>query len=268
MCFWNKNLIISGGEFTFRKDWIEILSFSLPLFESVRVITCGWLGKKLFTELKIIEDTSNLIISVSLDGLEKNHDFRRGQGSFIKVLKTLESPSPIPRTVLTTVDSLNITDCPDILGLCLKLRVPLWSIQISLPAGRMKPALFLGKTKIQLLAEEILHWRKEFGHRIDVSPDDCFANLFPKRTWGEWSGCHAGNNLITILNDGRVTGCPTMDNLIAGNVKTDSLEEIWNSEVMKNLHNEKPKECLICGQCDGGCKAVSKLFNKQFCSPN
>ncbi len=263
-----KNLIISGGEFTIRPDWLEILNFSLPLFKSVRMITCGWLGKNLFGELAKIKNTSNLIISVSLDGLEKNHDLRRGQGSFAKVLETLEYSSPIPRTVLTTVDNLNITDCPDILGLCLKLNIPLWSIQISLPAGRMKPGLFLGKAKIQLLAGEILHWQKKFGAQIEISPDDCFANLFPQRNWGEWTGCHAGKNLITVLNDGLITACPTMGNITAGNILTESLEKIWNSDIMKNFRREQPKECLACGQCAGGCKTVSKLFNEQFCSIN
>ena len=230
-----KHLIISGGEFTSRKDWVEILEFSLSLFKSVRMITSGWLGEELFVLLRKIENIDNLSISVSLDGLKEKHDQRRGKGSFDKVLEIIKYPSSIPRTVLTTVDILNITDCLDILGLCMRFHIPLWSIQISLPAGRMDPKLFLGKTRIK---------------------------LFPDR---KWDGCYAGRSLITILNNGLITGCPTMSNIIAGNIKTDPIEEIWNSVIMRNFCNEKPMECKTCGQCAGGCKTVSKLFNEQFC---
>jgi len=263
-----KNLIISGGEFTIRQDWLEILKFSLSLFETVRMITCGWMGKNLFIELKKIKNLDNLILSVSLDGLKENHDKRRGFGSFEKVIETLKYPSTITKTVLTTMDNLNIRDSIGVLGLCLKFNISTWSIQISLPAGRMKPELFLGKAKIQLLSQEIKNWQQKFGDQIIISPDDCFANLIPKRHNGKWDGCHAGKNLVTVLNNGLVTGCPTMGNIIAGNIKTDSMESIWNSETMQNFRCKKPKECLSCGKCAGGCKTVSKLFNQQFCSIN
>lgn len=263
-----KNLVISGGEFTIRPDWLEILRTALLLFESVRVITCGWLGKDLFTHLIGLENLDRLTISVSLDGLKDNHDLRRGQGSFDKAWKTLTFPTPIPRTVLTTVDNLNMIDCPQILQICLNLRIPLWCIQISLPAGRMKGELFLGKTKILILAEAIVSWQQSFGNRIEIAPDDCFANLFPQRAWGKWDGCHAGKNLITVLSDGRVTGCPTMRNVIAGNVINDSLEKIWDSKIMRSLRTDRLPECITCNQCSGGCRAVSGLLQQQFCLIN
>jgi radical SAM protein with 4Fe4S-binding SPASM domain len=259
------HLIISGGEFTYREDWREIISFALPLFKTIRIITSGWLGKKLFAELGKIKETDNLIISVSLDGLKERHDSRRGAGSFAKVLETMQYDSYIPKTVLTTVDNLNIHDCLDVLKLCLELNINSWSIQISLPAGRMKSELFLGQEKIIILAEAIVSWQKKFDNRIEILPDDCFANLISARQQKPWNGCRAGKDLITILNDGSITGCPTMGIIGAGNIKTDSLEKIWNSKTMENLRQGKPSECLTCNKCPGGCKAISQLFNQQFC---
>lgn len=260
-----KNLIISGGEFTFRKDWARILKFALNLFETVRIVTSGWMGDKIFNYLENIKNNEKLILSVSLDGLMENHDKRRGLGSFEKVHEILRYRTNIPKTVLTTVDSLNIKDCLEVLNLCLKSDIHNWSIQICLPAGRMDPNLFLGIEKIKFLSQEILTWQKRFEGRINILPDDCFANLFPKRNFGDWDGCYAGKRLITVLNDGSITGCPTMSNNIAGNIKTDSLENIWNSRVMNSTRCELPSECKTCGKCSGGCKTVSKLFNQQFC---
>jgi len=262
------NLIISGGEFTSRHDWLKLLEFSLSHFPSVRIITCGWLGKDLFAEINPLKNTSRLTISVSLDGLKENHDHRRGKGSFDEVMETLTYPSPIPKTVLTTIDRRNIYDCPDILRLCLELNIPLWSLQISLPAGRMKPELFLGPDNVRKLSSEIMHWQETFGERIIISPDDCFAHLFPQRHWGEWTGCHAGKRLITILNSGLVTGCPTFRSRPAGDIRTASIQEIWQSPKMEMIRQEKPQGCKECGACPGGCKAVNSLFENQFCFIN
>jgi len=263
-----KNLIISGGEFTARLDWREILEYALPLFDSVRIITCGWLGEKLFQELNKIEDKNNLIISISLDGLEKEHDFRRGTGSFAKVIETLKFPSPIAKTIITTVDSRNIYDLIGILELLLRLNIKWWSVQTCLPAGRMKPELFLGKARIQILAERISKWQKLFAERIDISPDDCMVNLIPDRDGLKWPGCHAGKDLVTIFNDGLVSGCPTMADQIVGDIREQNIDAIWNSKKMNAMRSTCPQECVDCQDCAGGCKAVSKLLKQQFCHTN
>jgi len=261
-----ENLVISGGEFTFRVDWQIILDCALKLFRSVRLITCGWLKDSLFEQLKNIEHLEKLTVSVSLDGLEDQHDLRRGAGSFQAVMDTLSCQTNIPRTVLTTVDNKNIYDLSNILELCLRLNVSVWGIQICLPAGRMDPNLFLGQEKIQLLAEQIKRWQNICEDSLIIEPDDCFANLFPERSLGSWTGCPAGRNLVTILNNGLVTGCPTMSDRICGDIRQEDISEIWNSLQMASLAQEIPGECLACGQCFGGCKAVSKLCNQQFCS--
>ncbi len=260
-----KDLVISGGEFTWRKDWVSILKFSLSLFESVRVITSGWMGDKIFNYLEDLKNIKKLILSVSLDGAKESHDERRGVGSFEKVYEMLAYQTDIPRTVLTTVDTLNIRDCLDVLSLCLRFRVSIWSIQICLPEGRMDPKLFLGFDMIRFFAEEIKIWQEKYKDRIIISPDDCFANLFPMRNYGEWGGCHAARRLITILSDGSITGCPTMSNIKAGNIKEDDLQDVWESKTMNCLRYQVPEECKVCGKCAGGCKTISKMFGSQFC---
>jgi radical SAM protein with 4Fe4S-binding SPASM domain len=259
-----ENLIISGGEFTFRSDWLKILEQALPLFTSVRIITCGWLGQGLFTRLRMVNHLENLTISVSLDGLEAEHDFRRGRGSFQSVIETLTAKTSIPRTVLMTVDKRNIDDILKVIEICLRLEIPLISLQISLPAGRMNPDLFLGQEKILNLAKKITKWRATFAGKINIVPDDCFANLFPIRDIGPWSGCYAGKELLTILSDGSITGCPTMSETF-GNIKQQDISKIWSSIGMERMRAEIPSGCMVCGRCPGGCKAVAKLLKKQFC---
>lgn len=260
-----KNLVISGGEFTVRDDWIELLRFTLSRFKSVRVITNGCLGNDFIPILEQMPNKDRLIISFSLDGTEKIHNARRGKGSFRKIQEILEDLDVIPKTIITTVDKNNFNDLDNILSICLEHHVVLWSIQIALPAGRMRRELFLEKQKLKELADFISESQHMAGNKLIVVPDDCFGYVHPMRENYPWNGCHAGKRLVAILSDGSVTGCPTLEEWICGNIRKSTFREIWESEKMNVLRKIIPSQCKKCQRCLGGCNTVQKLFHKQFC---
>lgn len=261
-----RHLVISGGEFTTRQDWLELTEFSLKQqFESVRIITSGRLEKQFVPLLHQLNNLERLVISLSLDGGPKIHDQRRGHGSFEKVISILKTPTIIPKTIITTVAKDNLTDLVKILSICLKYKVALWSIQLTLPAGRMPKENFLGGKLIKFLANLIYDWQNLFGANLKIVPDDCFDYLHKMRKNEPWQGCHAGKRLIAILSDGSVTGCPTLLDNICGNIRKNSLEEILQGNRMSDLKSYMPLECQKCRQCSGGCKTIDKVFGKQFC---
>ena len=46
----------------------------------------------------------------------------------------------------------------------------------------------------------------------------------------EWNGCFAGTTCLGVKSNGDVNGClPLPDNFIDGNIKDNSLIELWNS---------------------------------------
>jgi radical SAM protein with 4Fe4S-binding SPASM domain len=79
-------------------------------------------------------------------------------------------------------------------------------------------------------------------------------------------GCAAGISGLTILPDGTVTPCRRLPVPI-GNVKKDSLREIWaTSDVLQGLR-DKSRYTGKCGECSKwsacrGCRAIAFAFSK------
>ncbi len=259
-------LVISGGEFTTRRDWKMLLESALAKFIMVRLITNGWLGQRLLEELESIPGAEKLVLSVSLDGLGPTHDDNRKNGSFKKVAEILDMSSPIYRTVITTVMRKNFGELDDVF-LWLKGRcVPVWAIQLGLPEGHMPREEFVGRDNVGRLADKIVAWQKSASKKTEIIPDDCFGYAHEMRAAAPWQGCQAGRNLITILANGDVTGCPTTFHWPCGNVRDMKIVDIWNGKSMDDFRNDLPF-CKICNNsvCHGGCRAVDKCFGEQFC---
>ncbi len=261
-------LVISGGEFTTRSDWQDILKYSLSRFDLVRLITNGFLGSSIFERIKSLKGLENLILSLSLDGLRESHDRNRREGSFDKIMEILKAETEIYRTVITTVTLANINELESIFELLINILIPVWSIQLGLPEGRMRLDNFIGEDGVRELSDRILSWQKRSDGIMEIVPDDCFGYGHDMRRNSPWIGCQAGRNLITILSDGSVTGCPTTFNQICGNIRRDSLINIWNGERMDSYRGWIAGiSCEICDGkiCRGGCRAVRQIFGKQFC---
>jgi radical SAM protein with 4Fe4S-binding SPASM domain len=93
------------------------------------------------------------------------------------------------------------------------------------------------------------------------------SNLLPNVTISpKWMGCQAGVSVLGIQSNGGVKGCLSLsDDYIEGNIKDNSLLEIWNAPDTFNYNrNFKPEylkgKCIDCRyskKCKGGCMGVS-----------
>jgi radical SAM protein with 4Fe4S-binding SPASM domain len=247
-----------------RPDWQHVVRLASGRFRSVRVITNGRLGESMLRRLETVPEANKLTVSVSLDGDATTHEARRGRGSFAPAAELLAAKSEIPRTVITTFGRDNLAKRAAILKLVLDWGVRFWSVQVALPAGRMVRRQFLGEDGLRELAG-FVKAAQEVGRRygLTVVADDCFGYLHPMRLTGSWHGCPAGQRLITVMADGNITGCPTMGDRAIGNIRQGGLEGIWRTRAIE-LKN-RPASCSGCNRCPGGCQAVEKLFNRQFC---
>ncbi len=261
-------IVLSGGEFTTRKDWRELLRHALERFEMVRQISNGWLGTRLLETLEAVPAKGRLVLSLSLDGLESAHDANRRSGSFRKVIDIIKASSSIYRTVITTATAENFGNLERIFLLLRSFQVPVWSIQIGLPAGYMKMSRFIGDERVRRLADMIFDWQERSLGGMEIIPDNCFGYDHPMRRQAPWRGCRAGKDLITILANGDVTGCPTTYEDVRGNIRERPLNEIWYGQAMDEYRKSVP-QCHACSnkKCGGGCRAVQNIFSKQFCAP-
>ena len=81
-------LTIGGGEPLLREDLFEVIKYARENFIAVSIVTNGLL---LNEEIVKKLNTLNLdTITVSIDGLEKNHDQIRGEGSFKKAINKIK----------------------------------------------------------------------------------------------------------------------------------------------------------------------------------
>ena len=95
-----------------------------------------------------------------------------------------------------------------------------------------------------------------------------------------WQGCQAGLNVVGIDSVGNVKGCESLyaDKFIEGNLREESLEEIWYKEGNFAYNREFDVSQLTgtCAGCDkgaicrGGCRAscyftTGSLFENKYC---
>ena len=74
-------------------------------------------------------------------------------------------------------------------------------------------------------------------------------------------GCTAGNTFATVDPWGRMRPCNHAP-LVAGDLRTQPVEEVWQSEAMTHWRSLVPDSCAACSAfatCHGGCRAQALL---------
>ncbi|MDO5556025.1 MAG: radical SAM protein [Clostridia bacterium] len=106
-------IALAGGEPLMRKDICEIISYIKGKGIEIFLNTNG----TLITEEKLLKllEAGLTHIEISVDGLEKEHDFIRGEGSFQKVLKTIEicQKYNVKVGIMSTLFKHNIDKIPE-----------------------------------------------------------------------------------------------------------------------------------------------------------
>lgn len=250
-------ITIGGGEPLLRGDLFEIIKYARDNFIAVSIVTNGLLideeiAKK-FNALNL--DT----ITVSIDGLEKNHDQIRGVGNFRKTVDKIKILRENCRTTKlaarVTINSLNIDEYKELIGLAEDLSLDLMRFTPILLLGRAKEnqellvsqdkyIRFLRdiqdvKTKIKLILPN-----QEDGRKWWVSPDDF--------------GCHCGKEACWITQTGDFYPCIFFgDKFLAGNIKKEKFIDLWekSKSMVKLCGNLLCKKCLEYKKCRSGCRA-------------
>jgi radical SAM protein with 4Fe4S-binding SPASM domain len=101
---------------------------------------------------------------------------------------------------------------------------------------------------------------------------DCAGtNNFYRKFAAYLGGCPAGRIYCNIQPNGNVTPCMFMPTYpVAGNLREQTFEEIWNSptfEALRDRTNIKGKcgECRFVDVC-GGCRAKAAAYEGDYCA--
>lgn len=279
-------ITLSGGEPTTRKDWFVIAEKLVKNGIKTSIITNGWTIDSMF--INIAKQIGLDSIAISIDGLDKTHDYIRKPQSFERSVRNIKLlvDGGLKVNTITAINTHNIDELDALFSLFNSLGVFSWQLQIAQPMGTFK------RQKELLLPPKRITEIIDFAHsKIKQSPlivlSDCIGYYskksievnenFLQDNWS-WTGCGAGKHVIGILQNGDIIGCTSIRNkdLIAGNIRQSNLAEIWNNDKKfswnrNRIMNESYGfcyECVYSEKCLGGCSNTRLCMNGTLDSEN
>lgn len=227
-----------GGEPFLRKDFLEIARYCYEVEIPVMVNSNGWFIDE--DMAKKIKEANIHHVRVSIDGATSTtHDSIRGVGgSFkraiqaIKLLKRHEIPIV---SVSPTIMQENFSEVPLIIDLAFRYGASEIQFVQLCSVGRGKQVDPLSVAQLNQLKLILTQKKKDYAEKIRV---EATPGLLEEQCSLCWNvdpekhivmlGCQAGRSAMNIGADGLVMPC-LLDRRIVGNLREQSLKQIWES---------------------------------------
>jgi len=268
-----KQVVLTGGEPLLRKDIFELCRFcSEKGIHSVVTSNSTLIDEK--TAEKIVESGLSHL-HISIDGMEKGHDFTRGDGAFKKVVKAIQlvdsarkkKNSRLSIGFACTVMDHNVSELPEMMRFfdSLNLEVatfqPLVKDNTKMRDRSTDTPFWIKPEHLQILDESIDSVKKFRGKHIRLyeEPDLSLLKKYyrNKVTFRDWK-CFGGyKSLIVALctHNPKPEFHVYLCHGLCGNVREKSLKECWTSKEAYALR-KKMFECT--GPCLQACHSMEK----------
>jgi radical SAM protein with 4Fe4S-binding SPASM domain len=252
-----KNILVgvTGGEPLLRKDLFEIMKYAKGLGYNWGMVTNGFFVNE--QNINKMKEAGMDTVAVSLDGLEKNHNWIRGNKEAfekaINAIRLLRKANYFKVVeVITTVTKTNINDLDELYELCLSLGVDQWRVMPVAPIGRAAKnrSLELTPKQIAQTIQYIADKRKK-SKKLKVTLNEMFFcgpdYEFKARNSGFY--CPAGINSLAILSNGDINGCPLIDGMVEGSIYIDNISSLWDNK-FKDYRDISWKKNGVCKECE------------------
>jgi len=264
-------VMFAGGEPTLRKDLVSIVNYASSRM-TVAMNSNGYLlDKRLCWDLA---GAGLSQVKISVDGMEKSHDWNRGEGSFQKAMDALRNlvKTGIPTVMLImTLTSLNYDELEKMVDLSMEMGVDFTMVEF-LPLGRASEGKewALSKEQVEKAQRYLMEAQKRYGwqrvafeNRYIVAEDEYCKKICsdPNEPCGFYDfcvGCITSIYSYSITSSGKVAAGDVMT-MEVGDLKKERLKDIWkNSEIFKAIRNRENLKGK-CGKCQyryicGGCR--------------
>ena len=257
-----ETLILSGGEPFLHPNFEEILEKCCKKFKYVGITTNGTLvSEKFITKFSKFD---NLTVQVSIDGIEKVHNFFRGEGSYQLVsnnIKKLLSKNMNVQTItVLTKDNIYLID--KMVNEIEKIGIKKIAFERFTPIGsgiEMKDKA-LNKDDLKWLTEH-LKQNNFFNKKVHINDPiinlDKHTTLKNKSPFLPCAGCFAGIKNFVIDMDGFIKICTRIPIKIA-RLQDFHFESLLDNKILKRLlFRDFEGKCKLCDKimiC-GGCRA-------------
>ncbi len=272
-------VVLSGGEPLLRQDWFELASYGTQKGLRMCLATNGTLVTSEVCQM--IKDAGIKMVSLSLDGstAEIHDNFRNQPGAFEGTMNAarLFREHGISFLINSSFTKRNQHDIQNVYRLAKKLGATAWYMFMIVPTGRGEEIMS------ELISpedyEKLLEWHYEMEKQekdLLVRPT-CAPHYYRvkmqlakrdgkrlehrslKFSTGGAKGCLAGQLICLIDVDGNVLPCSYFP-LSAGNVRQQSLKDIWDGAKLFRELRDFSSYKGSCGSCEyvrvcGGCRA-------------
>lgn len=222
---------------------------------------------------------------LSLDGMEKTHDWFRKPGSFASTLEKIGciNRAGIRSVIMTTVSGTNIDEVPDIADAVVQAGANVFAFARYCPTSEEKDVGIEPLRYRKLLEDCDRKFRayEAAGCETYFNKKDHLWTLYAYETGAFrlpedarpgmiYGGCNCGNCHLTILPTGEVYACRRVQNSRVGNVFADHLADLWIGpmEAYRDYNRfSKCAKCELLAYCRG-CPAVASGRDGDFYAPD
>lgn len=253
---------ILGGEPLMRPDFLDVVAAAQREGVGVAFNTNGWFISP--EVARAIRNRGVRKVRVSLDGASaETHDsFRRKPGSFSHVVAGLENLHAAGFrnvSVVSTITKRTVTEVSPLISLVKELGasdIQLLPLSAVGRGGSNYDELGLDDEDFAQLRREVAENRRRYEQSIHVYSVDgvldsnCTACVRRGNVIPDFMGCRAGRTAVNVDADGSVIPCLLVRTPVFGNVREDSLAEIWSRSPRllewRRRQNDRPE----CHKCD------------------
>jgi radical SAM enzyme (rSAM/lipoprotein system) len=253
-------IIITGGEPLVREDIVECCRAIRDHGFPWGMVTNGlYLTPELLHQLV---DAGMHAMTISLDGLEENHNWMRGnKDSFRAVSDAIDLLREEPNIVwdiVTCATEHNFSELPALRDFLIDKGVPSWRLLDVFPVGRAAktPEVLLSDKHYRQLLEFIRETRRKGSIRTAYGCEGFVGEYeLDVRDYGFF--CKAGITVGSVLIDGSISACSSIrSDYHQGNIYEDDFMDVWENRFLlyrdrKWMHKEDCGECNMFRYCKG-----------------
>lgn len=289
-----------GGEVFLFPGWEHVARRLSEGGAEVNIITNGFLmGDR---EIAQIGHAGLSNVGISIDGLKGNHNrIRNNPQSFERAIEAVRrlKLEGYKVGVVTSLLDFNIEDLEGMYELFVNEGITLWQLQIATCMGNLADrsedrsdpemagsAMLLKPERVPGITRFIAEKSREGKIQVYAGDDIGYFNeqepylRNSPRGESSWQGCQAGLRVVGIGSDGDVKGCESLyaDEFVEGNLRSETLREIWEEEGNFSFNRSFVVDqlgggCAGCDRgsiCRGGCRGAcyftsGSLFENRYC---
>ncbi|MDE6340965.1 MAG: TIGR04133 family radical SAM/SPASM protein [Muribaculaceae bacterium] len=254
------SIIITGGEPLMRKDLehvgLELYKREFPW----GLVTNGMLLTK--ERLSSLRKAGLHNITISLDGLEDNHNWMRGnRQSFLRAYDAIKRVAAVPDLnfdVVTCVNRRSLPELDEIKRLLVAAGVKRWRLFTIFPSGRAAqyPEFELMGEETERLMRFITETRQEGQIKASFCCEG-FMGSYEGKVRDSFFDCQAGVSVASVLLDGSIGACASIRaDYSQGNIYKDNFWDVWQNKYQIYREREwmKTGACANCSfwrYCEG-----------------